>query len=182
MASNTSAGKKRKLSNTTDDSEGDERARFLEYGAKKIKLILANASSSDELLELAVYARLLEEENEALRPRPKTAADIAEEADRLRTCVRSGIRKQMKWTQNSCYEGQARFVYDGLCDDADVFGEMLGLGGPPKFKKKTFRGTDLNLGELSVRMIHCDFLYQRGDITVQWPGDGTFKIIGRYGV
>lgn len=27
-------------------------------------------------------------------------------------------------------------MYDGVCSDADVFGALLGLGGPPKFKSK----------------------------------------------
>ena len=35
-------------------------------------------------------------------------------------------------------EGRAKYSYDGLCTDPRVFGEMLGLDGPPSFKAKKF--------------------------------------------
>ncbi|PPR00140.1 hypothetical protein CVT24_008942 [Panaeolus cyanescens] len=178
MASTTAAGKKRK--STGSANEANKRARLVEDGAEKVKQILADASSSEELLGLAQYARLLEEEVASLKPKPKSASDTAEEAGKLRASVRSGIVKQMAW-KPSCKTGGARWVYDGICNDPAVFGAMLGLGGPPTFKMKKFSEADLNLGSLTSS-IRYGYLSQRGEITVRWPGDGTFKLSGTYGL
>ena len=36
----------------------------------------------------------------------------------------------------SCKQGSAKFVYDGVCADPEVFGAALRLNGPPNFKQK----------------------------------------------
>lgn len=42
----------------------------------------------------------------------------------------------------SCKTNSAKFAYDGICTDPEVFGHMLGLGGPPTWKMKKFSRED----------------------------------------
>ncbi|KAF6762053.1 hypothetical protein DFP72DRAFT_877888, partial [Ephemerocybe angulata] len=150
----------------------NKKAKVVQEGAAKVEEILADASSSDELRELAEYARLLEEEVASLKPKEKSAQDVAAEVGKLRASVRSGIVKQMGW-KPSCKTGGARWVYDGVCADPCQ----------PTFKMKKFSHEELGnkLGGLEAP-IRYGTLYQKGDITVRWPGDATFKLSGTYGL
>ena len=38
----------------------------------------------------------------------------------------------------SCKTKSAKWVYDGVCPDPDVFGALFGLDGPPNFKQKKY--------------------------------------------
>lgn len=105
-AAATTTTRKRKAASSKENDAANKRAKLVEDGASQVKAILANASSSDELLALAQYARLLEEEVASLKPKPKTAADLAKEVEKLRASVRSGIVKQMGVRDTSL------FVYD----------------------------------------------------------------------
>lgn len=92
-------------------------------------------------------------------------------------------------------------MYDGVCNDAEVMGKLLGLDGPPTFKttkmaKEKFE--DL-IGDLDVGIRYCDtthfpcstysilcFSYDTlrltSDVNIHWkPTDGTFKFSGTYG-
>ncbi|KAF5333573.1 hypothetical protein D9611_002670 [Ephemerocybe angulata] len=175
------AGTKRKAT-TAATNASNKKAKLVQEGAAKVEEILADASSSDELRELAEYARLLEEEVASLKPKEKSAQDVAAEVGKLRASVRSGIVKQMGW-KPSCKTGGARWVYDGVCADPVVFGKMIGLEGEPTFKMKKFSHEELGnkLGGLEAP-IRYGTLYQKGDITVRWPGDATFKLSGTYGL
>ena len=46
-------------------------------------------------------------------------------------------RVRIQW-KPSCKTGSAKWVYDGICSDPEVFGCLMGLGGPPTFKMKKF--------------------------------------------
>ena len=85
----------------------------------------------------------------------KSPEDLTAAAERLRKAAASGVKKQMvvsthpclhnrsatyartlwQW-RPACKNNSAKWVYDGVCPDPEVFGAMLGLGGPPKFKQK----------------------------------------------
>lgn len=174
--------RKRKATTSKDKEGANKRAKLVEDGAAKVAAILADASSSEELLELAQYARHLEEEVASLKPKPKTDGELAAEVAKVRASVRSGIVKQMGW-KPSCKTGGSKWAYDGVCNDAEVFGRVIGLPGPPTFKMKKMSADELTnaLGDLSAP-IRFGQLYQKGDITVRWPGDGTYKLSGTYGL
>jgi len=48
--------------------------------------------------------------------------------------------------------GTAKWSYDGVCADAEVFGAVLELDGPPKFKMKKMKKDDFEnlIGDLRV--------------------------------
>ncbi|KAG6910150.1 hypothetical protein DXG01_012909 [Tephrocybe rancida] len=134
------------------------------------------------LLEMALYARSLEDQIQALKPKEKSPEEIQAAADKISTAARSGIRKQMTW-KPSCKTGSARFVYDGVCADAAVFGAFLGLEGPPTWKTKKIPKDEFEdlLGDLHVA-IRYDTLRITSDINVSWKAaEGTFKCTGSYG-
>lgn len=133
------------------------------------------------LLEVALYARSIEEEIQASKPKVKTKEELKAAAEKLRNAARSGIRKQMTvscyFTHNhhtrrltspsmqwklSCKTGSAKWVYDGVCADPAIFGAFLGLDGPPTFKtKKIPKGEFQDLvGDLcvSIRYVALDLL------------------------
>lgn len=92
----TTTTKKRKATTSASAGTASKKSKLGEEGADQVKQILADASNVDsELLKLAQYARWLEEEISALKPKPKSADDIENEAEKLRASVRSGIVKQM---------------------------------------------------------------------------------------
>ncbi|KAG6813428.1 hypothetical protein H0H92_011125 [Tricholoma furcatifolium] len=111
------------------------------------------------LVDLAQYARGLEDQLEAQKPKEKSPEQLQAEADKLRAAVRSSIRKQMTW-KPSCKTGSARFVFDGVCADAAVFGAFLGLDGPPKWKTKKIPKDDFEdlVGDLRVSIRQGFFL------------------------
>jgi hypothetical protein len=107
------------------------------------------------MVELAQYAQELEQDAQqrGAGPAPKamSADQVAAAVEKIRKAANSGIKKQMtvgflyhpclstcskhesKW-KPSCKAGTAKWCYDGVCADPNVFGTMLGLGGPPKWK------------------------------------------------
>ncbi|EKM54445.1 uncharacterized protein PHACADRAFT_96912, partial [Phanerochaete carnosa HHB-10118-sp] len=38
----------------------------------------------------------------------------------------------------SCKTNGAKWAYDGICPDSEVFGHLFKLGGPPNWKMKKF--------------------------------------------
>ena len=174
-AAATTTAKKRKAPTNKETEAANKRAKVVEDGAASVKAILEDASSSEELLALAQYARLLEEEVASLRPQPKSASDVAKEVGKLRASVRSGIVKQMgvrplglhtlhrdtnssrhtrfflQW-KPSCKTGGSKWAYDGVCNDAEVFGRAIGLDEAPTFKMKKFSKDEMEnaLGDLTA--------------------------------
>ncbi|KAF5388430.1 hypothetical protein D9615_000671 [Tricholomella constricta] len=134
-------------------------------------------------LTLAQYARSLEEQVEASKPKERSTQELNAAAVKLRAAARSGIRKQMTW-KPSCKTGTAKWAYDGVCADPAVFGAFLGLDGPPTFKtKKIPRDEFVNLiGDLSVAIRYDTLRVTSNDVNIRWNAtDGTFKCSGSYG-
>ncbi|KIY65602.1 hypothetical protein CYLTODRAFT_379196 [Cylindrobasidium torrendii FP15055 ss-10] len=132
------------------------------------------------IIDLAQYARSLEESSKA---KVKSPAQIEEAAEKLRNAARSGIKKQMTW-KPSCKTGGSRWTYDGVCNDPEVFGAMLNLGGPPTWKAKKMTAAEFQeiMGDIEG---HARFnqLYLRGNVNIQWKVDeGTFKFTGVHGI
>ena len=110
--------------------------------------------------------------------------------------------RSIQW-KPSCKTGSAKWSYDGICADPEVFGVLMNLGGPPTFKMKKFSVADFEncLGGISasVRYVpHClhilpevltvcwgrryDTLYITSkEVTVRWSDTGEFKFGGSYG-
>lgn len=125
------------------------------------------------LVDLANYAVYLrdsaqQQSSSNVLP-PKTTEQLEDAAEKVAKAARSGIKKQMtasfcdlkaSYHQNdasyqwkpSCKTGSAKFNYDGLCADPEVFGHLLGLGGPPTFKMKKFPSAEFQdlVGDLSA--------------------------------
>ncbi|KAI0635082.1 hypothetical protein C8Q77DRAFT_1054993 [Trametes polyzona] len=157
------------------------------------------------LVDLAKYARSLEEQIAELtgstasapvagsskaatgvvaaRPKPaKSQAELETAAEKIRRAAQSGIKKQMSW-KPSCKTGSAKFSYDGICADPEVFGVLLGLGGPPTFKMKKFSTDEFQrlVGPIQSS-VRYDTLYITGkEVTVRWSETGEFKFSGTYG-
>ncbi|KAI0360752.1 hypothetical protein OH77DRAFT_1445873 [Trametes cingulata] len=156
------------------------------------------------LVDLATYARLLEQQvaalsgdingppvassSKAVAPaapaaKPaKTQAELEEAADKIRRAAQSGIKKQMTW-KPSCKTGSAKWSYDGICPDPEVFGVLMGLGGPPKFKMKKFSTEEFEKLIGPIRgSVRYDTLYiTSNEVTVRWSDTGEFKFSGSYG-
>ncbi|KAF8897927.1 hypothetical protein BD779DRAFT_409859 [Infundibulicybe gibba] len=157
MAS-TSTSKKRK-SGASGPANTAKKARLAD-AASTVQAILADPEAftlPDEdtvkqtLVELAFYARSLEEDIAGTKPVLKSSEQLDAAAVKLSTAARSGIRKQMTW-KPSCKTGSARWLYDGVCADPEVFGRFLGLDGPPTFKAKKMPKDQFMdiIGDLSV--------------------------------
>lgn len=56
----------------------------------------------------------------------------------------------MQW-KPACKTGSAKWAYDGVCNDPEVFGAMLNLGGPPTFKMKK-----ISIGEFQEALGHIE--------------------------
>ncbi|PPQ68301.1 hypothetical protein CVT25_001389 [Psilocybe cyanescens] len=139
-------------------------------------------ATRDFILGLAQYARSLEEEVDAYKPKAKSPEELELAAEKLANAARSGIRKQMTW-KASCKTGTAKWMYDGVCNDAEVFAKLLGLDGAPTFKTKKMPKDEFEnlIGDLDVA-IRYDTLRLTTDVNIHWkPSDGTFKFSGSYG-
>jgi hypothetical protein len=109
-------------------------------------------------LELAHYARFLEDQLAKSKPAKKSPQDLSAAVGMLKSAAVSGIKKQMsvrsllphglvlsstyfyvctQW-KPSCKTASAKWAYDGVCSDPIVFGMLLGLDGPPTFKTKKY--------------------------------------------
>ncbi|KII95287.1 hypothetical protein PLICRDRAFT_86682 [Plicaturopsis crispa FD-325 SS-3] len=190
-----STSKKRKSDASTSGAKKARTGAASSPGQALVDAILANPTAypvpddadatRQALVDLATYARSLEGGGGAgaSKPAPKTKEQIEEAAEKVRKAARSGIRKQMTW-KPSCKTGSARWVYDGVCNDAEVFGALLGLGGPPTFKMKKIPKADFEdaIGDLNVSIRYDTLSISGSEVTVRWqPDEGTFKFSGTYG-
>ncbi|EIW55792.1 uncharacterized protein TRAVEDRAFT_152343 [Trametes versicolor FP-101664 SS1] len=147
------------------------------------------------LVELAKYARSLEEQvadagapvagssKAAAAAKPaKSPAELEAAADKIRRAAQSGIKKQMTW-KPSCKTGSAKFSYDGICPDPEVFGALMGLGGPPKFKMKKFSTDEFQklVGPVEGSVRYDTLHITSSEVTVRWSDSGEFKFSGSYG-
>ncbi|KAL1941659.1 hypothetical protein VTO73DRAFT_7098 [Trametes versicolor] len=147
------------------------------------------------LVELAKYARSLEEQvadagapvagssKAAAAAKPaKSPAELEAAADKIRRAAQSGIKKQMTW-KPSCKTGSAKFSYDGICPDPEVFGALIGLGGPPKFKMKKFSTDEFQklVGPVEGSVRYDTLHITSSEVTVRWSDSGEFKFSGSYG-
>ncbi|TFY55978.1 hypothetical protein EVJ58_g7911 [Rhodofomes roseus] len=139
------------------------------------------------LVQLAQYAKYLEGQVDAgtnasgsggvVSVRQKTQEELEDAAEKVRKAAQSGIKKQMKW-RPSCKSNSAKWTYDGICPDPAVFGVLMGLDGPPKFKQKKF-----TKDEFQDLIGRYNTLYITGDhVNVRWSDTGEFKFSGTYGI
>ncbi|KAI0826699.1 hypothetical protein BC628DRAFT_1373770 [Trametes gibbosa] len=153
------------------------------------------------LVDLAKYARSLEEQiaelsgsgppiagssssgsgNAVAKP-VRSQAELEAAADKLRRAAQSGIKKQMSW-KPSCKTGSAKWSYDGICADPEVFGCLMGLGGPPKFKMKKFSTDEFQrlVGPIQGSVRYDTLYITSNEVTVRWSETGEFKFSGSYG-
>ncbi|OJT13469.1 hypothetical protein TRAPUB_9999 [Trametes pubescens] len=176
-----------------------------------VDTILANPKacavpSGDEavrsiLVDIALYARALEQQEPPLPPAianptasssattsvavvatAKSLEQLKEEAETIRRTAQAGIIKQMGW-KPTCNTGRTKWCYDGFCPDPEVFGVLMGLGGPPKFsiqKIKTDEFTKL-MGGIEGSVRYASLYITSPQVTVRWIGNGEFKFNGLYG-
>ncbi|TFK66576.1 hypothetical protein BDN72DRAFT_142928 [Pluteus cervinus] len=191
--SNASNTKKRKSDGKAPAKSKKARTATFDATAERVKTILdapedfdipADEEETRELVvDLAKYIQALQTDIESLKPKTKSREEINAAAAKLQAAACSGIRKQMTW-KPSCKTGGARWLYDGVCQDPEVFGAMLGLDGPPTFKSKkwtndAFQAVFGNI-EGSARYNTLRFT---SDVNIAWkPAEGTFKFSGSYGV
>ncbi|KAI0797039.1 hypothetical protein C8Q75DRAFT_888126 [Abortiporus biennis] len=112
-----------------------------------------------------------------------TAEQIGVAAEKLRKAAVSGIQKLMSNWKPSCKTGSAKFVYDGVCADPNIFGAFMGLNGPPTWKQK-FTPDEFEdiFGEIAGKVRYAE-LVLTSNVNVRWiADDGIFKISGSYGV
>ncbi|KAJ6529010.1 hypothetical protein B0H10DRAFT_1862540 [Mycena sp. CBHHK59/15] len=135
-----------------------------------------------EAHSVAEYARWLEGEVATTKPKEKSPQEICGAAEKLRgTCV-SGIKKQMAW-KPTCKTGGTKWSYNGVCSDPVIFGALLNLDAPPKWKTQKYTVAEFEafMGsvETSVRYDHLELC---GNVNVRYqPDEGTFKMSGSYG-
>ncbi|KAK6996694.1 hypothetical protein R3P38DRAFT_3070047 [Favolaschia claudopus] len=140
------------------------------------------AVTASEARSLAEYARWLEGEVAATKPKAKSAEDINRAAEKLRSACVSGIKKQMTW-KPSCKTGGAKWSYDGVCPDPAVFGSLVNLSAPPKWKMQKYTVPEFEafMGSIEAS-VRYDSLELMGNVTVRYQAEeGTFKMSGSYG-
>lgn len=164
-----------------------------------VTAILANTNaypiSNDEsetrnmLVQLAQYTRNLEEEivsgagAEPSTPAPKTKDQLEGAAQKIEKAARSGIRKQMTW-KPTCKEGRAKWSYDGLCSDPEVFAVLLNLREPMKSKTRKMPKDEFEqcFGDLDVSVRYDTLSITGTDVNIRYDKDsGEFKFSGTYG-
>jgi len=143
----------------------------------------------ESFVELATYAKALEGVLAArapvvgstAQPQSKTKEQLEEEAEKIRKAANSGIKKQMTW-KPSCKTGSAKWSYDGICPDPEVFGVLMKLDGPPKFKMKKYTRDEFEdrIGDIQAS-VRYDYLNITSDVNVRWSETGEFKFSGYYG-
>ncbi|KAI8986871.1 hypothetical protein BD414DRAFT_461329 [Trametes punicea] len=150
------------------------------------------------LLGLASYARALEQQvatlsgaasqvsvassgGQVMAP-AKSQEELASTAERIRRAAQSGIKQQMKW-RPSCKTGSAKWTYDGICPHPEVFGVLMGLGGPPTFKMKKFPVEEFEklIGPCRGSARYATLYITGNDVNVRWYDTGEFKFSGTYG-
>ncbi|EKM54452.1 uncharacterized protein PHACADRAFT_210252 [Phanerochaete carnosa HHB-10118-sp] len=150
-------------------------------------------NNNDEVIttvqQLARYARHLEEQLELADkaatqvpagPAKKTPEELAE---KIRKAAAAGIKKQMSW-KPSCKTNSAKWVYDGICPDPEVFGHLFNLGGPPKWKMKKFSKQEFEdiFGDIEGHARYNELYITNREINVRWSETGEFKLSGTYGI
>jgi len=145
--------------------------------------------AAEAAVKLAQYTKELEtalalSKSSGGGPKQRTKAELEAAAENIRKAAVSGITKQMKW-RPSCKYDEAKWVYDGVCADADVFSIMMGLDGPPTWKMKKFTKdnfVDL-LGRISASARYSSLRLTGKAVYVRYNADtGEFKFSGYYGI
>ncbi|OSD07938.1 hypothetical protein PYCCODRAFT_1463207 [Trametes coccinea BRFM310] len=157
------------------EKEDDVRASLVELAsyARSLEQVIAEASKSAAAASAAIA--------QVAAP-VKTPEQLEAEAAKIARAAQSGIKKQMKW-KPTCKNGSARWVYDGICSDPAVFGVLMGLDGPPKFKMKKISVEEFEdlIGPCEVSARY-DTMYITGkDVNIRWSDTGEFKFSGTYG-
>ncbi|GJE92305.1 hypothetical protein PsYK624_084590 [Phanerochaete sordida] len=179
------------------------RTSSADAAAKALVADIIDASENYELPEnddniaatvkqLARYARSLEEQlasadkaaaQAPAAPAQKTPEQLAVAAEKIRKAAVAGIKKQMSW-KPSCKTNSAKFVYDGVCADPEVFGYLFKLGGPPKWKMKKYTREEFEdlFGEVKGAVRYNALYISSGGVNVRWSETGEFKLSGSYGI
>ncbi|KAJ7822952.1 hypothetical protein B0H13DRAFT_1919869 [Mycena leptocephala] len=134
------------------------------------------ALDASEARTIAEYARWLEGEVAAMKPKERSPEDIARAAEKLRSACVSGIKKQMTW-KPSCKSGSAKWSYDGVCSDPAVFGSLLNLSAPPKWKMQKYTVPEFEafMGSIEAS-VRYDSLELMANVTVRYqPTKGPSK-------
>ncbi|KAJ7119687.1 hypothetical protein C8R44DRAFT_982357 [Mycena epipterygia] len=171
-----SGSRTKKAKNAPDRTEAKELVDTLLEGDGDTEI------SPSEARSMAEYARWLEGELSATKPKEKSPQEIRGAAEKLRNACVSGIKKQMTW-KSTCKTGGSKWSYDGVCSDPAVFGAMLDLDAPPKWKmhKYTVAEFEAFMGSIDAS-VRYDTLELCGNINVRYqPDEGTFKMSGSYG-
>ncbi|KAF8267205.1 hypothetical protein EI94DRAFT_1731093 [Lactarius quietus] len=185
-ASGNSTAKKAKAASSSSSKSGSSTNGFLRLPHPSPTM----EDPVDVAKELARYIGQLEtalakamSSGGAAVAKQKTKAELEDAADKIRWAAVSGITKQMTW-KPSCKTNSAKWSYDGLCADPDVFGVLMGLDGPPTWKikklpKETF---DDLLGGVSTSVRYDTLNITGTNVNVRYyPDSGEFKFSGTYG-
>ncbi|KAJ7743260.1 hypothetical protein DFH07DRAFT_749957, partial [Mycena maculata] len=135
-----------------------------------------------EARSISEYARWLEGEVAASKPKEMSKEEIRAAAGRLRGACVSGIKKQMVW-KPSCKTGGAKWSYDGVCADPVIFGALLKLAAPPKWNAQRYTVPEFEafIGSIDAS-VRYDDLELVGNVNVRYQAaEGTFKMSGSYG-
>ncbi|KIJ69809.1 hypothetical protein HYDPIDRAFT_22971 [Hydnomerulius pinastri MD-312] len=184
----------KRASDSGEGSSSSKRARINhEDGKALVKAILAKPDTypildDDDavrrsLVALAQYAKDLEGELKnggeggAAAPKTLTPEQLQAAVEKIRKAANSGIKKQMSG-------GTAKWTYDGVCADPLVFGTLLKLGGPPKFKMHKMPKDEFNqcLGGISSSARYSHLSLTGTHVNIRWTDSREFKFSGTYGV
>ncbi|KAJ7830861.1 hypothetical protein B0H13DRAFT_2256605 [Mycena leptocephala] len=131
-----------------------------------IDMVLDGDGGALDVSEARTVARL-EGEVAAMKPKERSPEDIARAAEKLRSACVSGIKKQMT---------------DGVCSDPAVFGSLLNLSAPPKWKMQKYTVLEFEafMGSIEAS-VRDDSLELMANVTVRYQlNEGTFKMSGSY--
>ncbi|WVQ80267.1 hypothetical protein IAT38_002372 [Cryptococcus sp. DSM 104549] len=92
-----------------------------------------------------------------------------------------GIKKQMKWAQ-SCKKGTAKWSYEGVVGNEDVFCKAFGFEKPEN-KKKAWKLRQVPVSEFIERVGYIDAPLTGENVRVNWNNETLlFKFSGSYGL
>ncbi|KAF7792824.1 hypothetical protein EIP86_003924 [Pleurotus ostreatoroseus] len=136
------------------------------------------------LVALAKYARALEGRTSAsagasASVTKMSAEELESSADKIKRAAVAGIKKQMSW-KPSCKTNSAKWSYDGICANPEVFGVLLGLGKAPTFKMKKMSKEEFqeHIGYISSSARYNDLHITGKDVNIRWSDTGEFKFSG----
>ena len=77
----------------------------------------------------------------------------------------------------ACKTGTAKWSYDGICTEPEVFGALMNLGGPPTFKMKKFTLEEFEkcLGSITAS-VRCESHHYLSPCKPTMMHDGTGMI------